>query len=113
MEEKKNNKPLFVKMMVLYLLLVLGIGGAMLASTIKTQVIDGEMYYGFVNANAVEMLPCVFPKEEWAFKAYRVYRNEPLHEFDDIDRYRLPLKFSTRERTYQLTDIVPDKDWDF
>ena len=77
------------------------------------KVIDGEMYYGFVNANAVEMLPCVFPKEEWAFKAYRVYRNEPLHEFDDIDRYRLPLKFSTRERTYQLTDIVPDKDWDF
>ena len=44
MEEKKNNKPLFVKMMVLYLLLVLGIGGAMLASTIKTQVIDGEMW---------------------------------------------------------------------
>ena len=84
-------------------------GGCYLVS----KLIEGVPYYGFVNANAVEMLPCVFPKEEWAFKALKAYRDIPLEEFDDIDRYRLPLKFSTRERTYQLTDIVPDNDWDF
>ena len=44
MEEKYNNKALFTKMLVLYLLLVVVIGGAMLASTIKTQVADGEMW---------------------------------------------------------------------
>ena len=44
MEEKKNNKVLFSKMLVLYLLLVVVVGGAMLASTIKTQVVNGEMW---------------------------------------------------------------------
>ena len=44
MEEKKNNKVLFTKMLVLYLLLVVVVGGAMLASTIKTQVVNGEMW---------------------------------------------------------------------
>lgn len=44
MEEKYNNKALFTKMLVLYLLLVVVVGGAMLASTIKTQVADGEMW---------------------------------------------------------------------
>lgn len=44
MEEKRNNKALFTKMLVLYLLLVLVVGGAMLASTIKTQVVDGDMW---------------------------------------------------------------------
>lgn len=44
MEEKHNNKALFTKMLVLYLLLVIVVGGAMLASTIKTQVVDGDMW---------------------------------------------------------------------
>lgn len=44
MEEKRNNKALFTKMLVLYLLLVIVVGGAMLASTIKTQVVDGDMW---------------------------------------------------------------------
>lgn len=44
MEEKKNNKVLFTKMLVLYLLLVVVVGGAMLVSTIKTQVVNGEMW---------------------------------------------------------------------
>ena len=44
MEEKKNNKVLFTKMLVLYLRLVVVLGGAMLASTIKTQVVNGEMW---------------------------------------------------------------------
>lgn len=44
MEEKHNNKALFTKMLVLYLLLVVVVGGAMLASTIKTQVVDGDMW---------------------------------------------------------------------
>ena len=44
MEEKHNNKALFTKMLVLYLLLVVVVGGAMLVSTIKTQVVDGDMW---------------------------------------------------------------------
>ena len=44
MEEKRNNKVLFTRMLVLYLLLVLVVGGAMLASTIKTQVVNGDMW---------------------------------------------------------------------
>ena len=44
MEEKHNNKALFTKMLVLYLLLVIVVGGAMLASTINTQVVDGDMW---------------------------------------------------------------------
>ena len=44
MEEKHNNKALFTKMLVLYLLLVIAVGGAMLVSTIKTQVVDGDMW---------------------------------------------------------------------
>ena len=44
MEEKHNNKALFTKMLVLYLLLVIVVGGAMLVSTIKTQVVDGDMW---------------------------------------------------------------------
>ena len=44
MEEKRNNKALFTKMLVLYLLLVIVVGGAMLVSTIKTQVVDGDMW---------------------------------------------------------------------
>ena len=44
MEKKKYTKPLFTKMLVLYLLLVLGAGGAMLWATIKTQVVEGDMW---------------------------------------------------------------------
>lgn len=44
MEKNENNKKLFTKMLVLYLLLILVAGGAMLWATIKTQVVDGEMW---------------------------------------------------------------------
>ena len=44
MEEKKHNKELFTKMLVLYLVLVLGAGGAMLWATIKTQLVEGDMW---------------------------------------------------------------------
>lgn len=44
MEKKKYTKPLFTKMLVLYLLLVIGAGGAMLWATIKTQVVEGDMW---------------------------------------------------------------------
>ena len=44
MEKKKYTKPLFTKMLVLYLLLVIGAGGAMLWAAIKTQVVDGDMW---------------------------------------------------------------------
>ena len=44
MEKKKYTKPLFTKMLVLYLLLTLGAGGAMLWATIKTQAVEGEMW---------------------------------------------------------------------
>ncbi len=44
MEEKKHNKELFTKMLVLYLLLVVVGGGAMLMCTINTQVVNGDMW---------------------------------------------------------------------
>ena len=44
MDQKTHNKPLFTKMLVLYLLLVLVGGGAMLWSTLKTQVVDGDTW---------------------------------------------------------------------
>lgn len=43
-DQKSHNKPLFTKMLVLYLLLVLVGGGAMLWATLKTQVVDGDMW---------------------------------------------------------------------
>lgn len=42
MEEKQHNKGLFVKMLVLWLLLSVGGGVAMLLSTLKTQVAEGD-----------------------------------------------------------------------
>ena len=44
MDQKKHNNPLFIKMLVLYLLLVFVGGGAMLWSTLRTQVVDGDMW---------------------------------------------------------------------
>lgn len=44
MEKNEYNKPLFTKMLGLYLLLVLLAGGAMVWALVKTQVIDGDMW---------------------------------------------------------------------
>jgi cell division protein FtsI (penicillin-binding protein 3) len=44
MEKKKHTKPLFTKMLVLYLLLVIGAGGAMLWAAIRTQVVEGDKW---------------------------------------------------------------------
>ena len=44
MEKNKYNKTLFTKMLVLYLLLVVVGGLAMLWAVIKTQVVDGDMW---------------------------------------------------------------------
>lgn len=44
LEKKEYTKPLFTKMLVLYLLLVVAAGGAMLWATIKTQVVEGDMW---------------------------------------------------------------------
>lgn len=42
--EKEHNKSMLTKMRVFYLLAVVLGGGAMLAATIKTQVVDGDMW---------------------------------------------------------------------
>lgn len=44
MGKKEYNKPLFSKMLVLYLILVIIGGIAMLWSTLRTQVVEGEMW---------------------------------------------------------------------
>lgn len=85
-------------------------GGAFYEMTLKDDTIT---YIGYVNALAQEVIPTVFVNKDAAYKAYKYYSTEPLHEFSEIDRYRLPLRFSLRERTYHLTDIVPDQDWDY
>lgn len=44
MEKKKYNKPLFSKMLGVYLVLVVVVGGGMLWATLRTQVAQGEMW---------------------------------------------------------------------
>jgi len=53
LEEKKHNKKLFTKMLVLYLLLVVLAGGGMLMCAINTQVVDGEMWRAKARAREV------------------------------------------------------------
>lgn len=74
---------------------------------------ETDTVYGFIDGKAELVVPFVFYNDASAYRAYKFYRDKPTQLFDDLETYRLYLRFSTRERTYTLDAIVPDNHWDF
>ena len=69
--------------------------------------------YGFLDGTGTEVLPFIFNDTKQARQAYEMYKNKPTRQFTPTDNYRLLLYLSRSKRTYKLTDIVPQKDWDY
>lgn len=74
---------------------------------------NGKKLYGYVNAHAEVVVPVVFERIDWAYRAYLEYKDSPAATFTEIDVYRLRLNHTLRERTYKLNSVIPTSDWDY
>ncbi len=74
---------------------------------------DNDTVYGFIDGKADEVVPFVFKNEVSSERAYKYYCNLPTQEFDELELYRMMLRFSIRERTYTLDAIIPNNEWDY
>lgn len=76
-------------------------------------IVNNDTTYGYIDGFADEVLPFIFNEKSKANNAYLIYKDLPTVTFNELEKYRLVLYFSRRERTYQLDGIVPVNDWDY